>query len=106
VRFRFSSKDIDLLFGNDIMMSEKGKRCICSLFRPLVKERVGLSREQYPLILKVEHVAEILGISRRKAYELMEETTFPLVKIGRAKRVGRDAFFHWIEQKSMREMSL
>ncbi len=48
-----------------------------------------MTREDYPLILKAEHVAEILGISKRKAYEVMDYTNFPLVRIGRSKRVGR-----------------
>lgn len=56
-----------------------------------------MTREDYPLILKAEHVAEILGISKRKAYEVMDYTNFPLVRIGRSKRVGRDAFFQWID---------
>ncbi|SMO54433.1 helix-turn-helix domain-containing protein [Melghirimyces algeriensis] len=62
-----------------------------------------MTREDYPLILKAEHVAEILGISKRKAYEVMDYTDFPLVRVGRSKRVGRDAFFKWIERQS--EMS-
>lgn len=55
--------------------------------------------ENYPLILKADHVAEILGISKRRAYELMDLTEFPLIKIGSSKRVQRDKFFKWIETK-------
>ena len=56
-----------------------------------------MTREDYPLILKAEHVAEILQISKRRAYEVMDYTDFPLVRVGRSKRVGRDAFFRWID---------
>jgi excisionase family DNA binding protein len=56
-----------------------------------------MHKEDYPLILKANHVAEILSVSRRKAYEVMDCSTFPLVKIGRSKRVSRDAFFKWLE---------
>jgi excisionase family DNA binding protein len=61
-----------------------------------------MTREEYPLILKAEHVAEILGISKRKAYEVMDYTDFPLVRLGRSKRVGRDAFFKWIETQEVK----
>lgn len=58
-----------------------------------------VKRDDYPLVLTAKHVAEILGISKRKAYEVMEERGFPLVRIGRAKRVGRDAFFEWLYRR-------
>ncbi|SDY70915.1 hypothetical protein SAMN04487866_12518 [Thermoactinomyces sp. DSM 45891] len=53
--------------------------------------------EEYPAVLRAEHVATILGISVRRAYEVMEYKSFPLIRIGRLKRVGRDAFFSWFE---------
>lgn len=58
-----------------------------------------MKRDDFPLVLKAEHVAQILGISKRKAYEVMEERGFPLVRIGRAKRVGREAFFEWLDRR-------
>ncbi|PGZ46106.1 DNA-binding protein [Bacillus anthracis] len=56
------------------------------------------STNDYPIMLKVDHVAEVLGISQRKAYEIMDQKGFPLVKIGRKKVVPRDAFFNWLEK--------
>jgi excisionase family DNA binding protein len=56
-------------------------------------------KEDYPLILTVKDIQEILGIGKRVAYELMERKDFPMVRIGRLKRVNRDAFFEWIEQQ-------
>lgn len=58
------------------------------------------SKQEYPLVMKVEHVMEILGIGKRVAYELMDRTDFPCTKIGRLKRVNRDAFFDWLEGTS------
>lgn len=55
--------------------------------------------QDYPLILTADHIAEILGVSKRIAYEVMEHKGFPLVRVGRLKRVNRDAFFKWIENK-------
>lgn len=56
-------------------------------------------KEDYPLVLTVTDIMEILGIGKRIAYELMDRTDFPTVRIGKLKRVNRDAFFEWIEQQ-------
>lgn len=56
-------------------------------------------KEDYPLILTVKDIQEILGIGKRVAYELMERKDFPMVRIGRLKRVNRDSFFEWIENQ-------
>ena len=54
--------------------------------------------EQYPLILKAEHICEILGISKPTAYELMKHKDFPALDIpGRIKRVQREDFFGWLD---------
>lgn len=55
----------------------------------------------YPIILNVEDIASILDISRQGAYELMKQKGFPCIKIGRLKRVNRDAFFHWLENQAI-----
>lgn len=60
-------------------------------------------KEDYPLILKAEHIAEIIGCSKRIAYEIMEQKDFPLVRMGRLKRVGREAFFEWFRTRSQLE---
>jgi excisionase family DNA binding protein len=58
------------------------------------------STTDYPLILTVDHVSEIMGVSKRIAYELMEYKGFPLIRIGRLKRVNREAFFGWLEKQA------
>ncbi|MDQ0417571.1 excisionase family DNA binding protein [Croceifilum oryzae] len=59
--------------------------------------------DQYPEILKVDHIAKILDISKRRAYEVMEYKGFPLIRIGRLKRVEREAFFQWIKKEARQE---
>lgn len=56
------------------------------------------SANDYPIMLNVTHVEEILGVAKRTAYDIMDQKGFPLVKIGRKKVVPRDAFFNWIEK--------
>ena len=60
------------------------------------------TQNDYPIILKAPHIAEIIGVSDRIAYEIMERNDFPLIRIGRSKRVQRDKFFEWLEAQSMK----
>lgn len=45
----------------------------------------------------VEEVREILGISRRKAYELCNSDVFKVIRIGRALRVSKASFDFWLD---------
>jgi hypothetical protein len=57
------------------------------------------SIEDYPIILTAAHIAEIMHISKTIAYEVMEYKGFPLIRIGRCKRVNRDEFFKWLQSR-------
>ena len=50
----------------------------------------------FPMVLTAADISEILKISKPSAYELMKRDDFPLIKIGRCKRVLRDQFFVWL----------
>lgn len=64
------------------------------------KEKRMQTTENLPLILQAEDIASILGISRNGAYELMKQKGFPVIQVGRLKRVNRDAFFKWMENQN------
>ena len=51
--------------------------------------------KQFPLVLTAREISEILQISKPSAYELMELADFPLLRIGRCKRVLRQQFILW-----------
>jgi len=53
----------------------------------------------YPIILTASDISEILKVSKPTAYELMDKDDFPLIKIGRCKRVLRDEFFLWLSNR-------
>ncbi|SFX82411.1 hypothetical protein SAMN04487866_1326 [Thermoactinomyces sp. DSM 45891] len=55
--------------------------------------------EEYDLILRPKDIASIMKFSIQKAYEMMEEAGFPLIRKGRLKRVQRDSFFQWLDQQ-------
>lgn len=61
----------------------------------------------YPLILSVSDVAEIMQCSMYLARNLMQTPSFPVVRMGiggRIKRVSRDAFFKWLEWHQEQQM--
>lgn len=61
----------------------------------------------YPLILSVKDIAEIMQCSTYLARNLMQTSGFPMVRMGiggRIKRVGRDAFFKWLEMYQERQL--
>ena len=57
--------------------------------------------ENYPIILTAAEISEILKVLKPTAYELMKRTDFPLITIGRSKRVLRDSFFQWLINKEL-----
>ncbi|WP_391204402.1 helix-turn-helix domain-containing protein [Psychrobacillus sp. L4] len=52
---------------------------------------------KYPLVLTAKEISLILKISKPSAYEVMKRNDFPLIKIGRCKRVLREEFFVWLK---------
>ena len=55
-------------------------------------------KDDFPLILTATDISEIIFVSKRIAYEIMERPDFPLIRIGRCKRVLREEFFYWLEK--------
>jgi excisionase family DNA binding protein len=51
-----------------------------------------------PAILTAKHIAKYLHISERRAYELMDLKSFPLIRLGRSKRVNRESFMNWLQE--------
>lgn len=50
-----------------------------------------------PAILQAKHLAEVMGISIPKVYELMNDKDFPSVKVGKKRIiVPKDAFVSWL----------
>ena len=47
-------------------------------------------------LITVLEMADLLKISRSKAYSLIKEKDFPLVKIGKCIRIKKDELFKWL----------
>lgn len=56
------------------------------------------NNKDYPIMLNAQHIANVLGVSLRKAYDVMDQKGFPLVRIGRRKVSPRESFFNWLEK--------
>ncbi|MFI3201147.1 MAG: helix-turn-helix domain-containing protein [Eubacteriales bacterium] len=48
---------------------------------------------------KVEEIAEILGIGRSSAYNLVKEGVFKTVRIGTTIRVSKKSFDEWLNNQ-------
>ena len=45
----------------------------------------------------VVEVQEILGICRRKAYELCNSDAFKVIRVGRTLRISKSSFDYWLD---------
>ena len=57
------------------------------------------SLDQLPLALSADDVAQVLGISRAHAYNLMHSKGFPTIKIGKRMTVPKDKLIEWIDRQ-------
>ena len=64
-----------------------------------MKNSVYKTYDELPLMLSVSQVADVLGIGRTNAYELVKEKDFPSLNIGSRIVVPKDKFIQWIEEK-------
>jgi excisionase family DNA binding protein len=62
-----------------------------------------MEEQKLPNILTAQHIANYLGISRRRVYELMQMSEeaggIRCFQIGISKRVDREDLFSWMEEK-------
>lgn len=54
--------------------------------------------DNYPAILNANQLAEILGISRASAYQLLHMDSFPTLRIGKRMLVPKEKLMLWIDQ--------
>ena len=54
--------------------------------------------DNYPAILNANQLAELLGISRASAYQLLHMDSFPTLRIGKRMLVPKEKLMLWIDQ--------
>lgn len=52
------------------------------------------------LLLKPAEVAEVLGVARTRAYELIGSGTLPTVSVGSSIRVPEEALRRWVRENT------
>ncbi|KAF0822488.1 helix-turn-helix domain-containing protein [Cytobacillus firmus] len=56
-----------------------------------------INREELPEVLTPKLVQDILGISRRRTYDMMENPPFHVVKVGKLFKISKKTFFQWLD---------
>ena len=66
-----------------------------------MKQSMYKSKEELPMFLTVMDVANLLGISRASAYELVREDNFQKLKIVQGRTIiPRDRLLEWLDEQT------
>ena len=66
-----------------------------------MKQSMYKSKEELPMFLTVMDVANLLGLSRASAYELVREDNFPKLKIVQGRTIiPRDRLLEWLDEQT------
>lgn len=66
-----------------------------------MKKSIYKTKEEMPLFLTVMDVANLLGISRASAYELVRQENFPKLKIVQGRTIiPRDRLLKWLDEQT------
>ena len=66
-----------------------------------MKKSIYKTKEEMPLFLTVIDVANLLGISRASAYELVRLENFPKLKIVQGRTIiPRDRLLEWLDEQT------
>ena len=63
----------------------------------MIAEQTGMRKSVGKRTYSVDEVREIIGISRRKAYDLCNSDIFKVIRVGRALRVSKVSFDQWLD---------
>ena len=65
-----------------------------------MKQSIYKNRDEMPMFLSVIDVANLLGISRACAYELVREENFPKLKIVQGRIIiPRERLLEWLDEQ-------
>lgn len=56
--------------------------------------------DELPVMLRVEDVQNVLGVSRATAFNLVKTRGFPSIRCGRRIIIPRDKFLAWIDNQT------
>ncbi|AZV44877.1 helix-turn-helix domain-containing protein [Peribacillus asahii] len=61
------------------------------------------SLDEYPDVLNVNDIQEILGVGRRQAYELVSSGQFHTVRVGKRIKILKAVFMRWLNGQEDKE---
>lgn len=71
-------------------------------------EQKSVTLDSLPGVLTAQHIATYLGISRRRVYELFRMLPaaggIPNFEIGSSKRVDKEDFLKWIDERKLEKV--
>lgn len=62
-------------------------------------KEIYTSMEQLPIMLNADQLAQVLGISRAGAYQLMHTKGFPTIRIGKRIVVPKQELIDWLNDR-------
>jgi len=62
-----------------------------------------MNYDDIPEVLTVEDLKRVLKIGTNKAYEIVNQVSFPKVKIGRQIRIPKRLFLQWLESQAFKD---
>ena len=65
-----------------------------------MKKSMIKNYDELPMFINATLLAELFGVSRASAYELMRERNFPSFRIGKRILVSRENLIAWVESRS------
>ena len=66
-----------------------------------MKKSIYKTKEEMPMFLTVLDLANLLGISRASAYELVRQENFPKLKIVQGRTIiPRDKLLEWLDEQT------
>ena len=65
-----------------------------------MKTSVCRSYDELPLFLNANLVSQVLGVSISTAYELMNEPSFPVLRVGSCMVVPKEKFVEWVDAQT------
>lgn len=68
-----------------------------------MKESTYKTYEELPLFFNADTVAQVLGIAKSSAYELMHEKDFPAIRVGNRMLVEKSKFKAWADKEASGE---
>ena len=68
-----------------------------------MKNVIYKTYDELPLFLNADTVAQVLGIAKSSAYELMHEKDFPSLCIGSRLVVPKEHFKKWVDEQIERK---